>query len=74
MFKYIRSTCSSRTSYTDTDDEDDEKNKDNSDERIMKAMNLQEEEQEISAYIKNFPVNLIVMEKCKYIRFLYDKE
>ena len=56
------STCSSRSSYTDTDNEDEENS--NDDESYDECDESTEEEQEIFAYIKNFPVNLIVMEKC----------
>ena len=58
------STCSSRSSYTDTDNEDDEKDNDEDDESEYESEESSVEEQEIFAYIKNFPINLIVMEKC----------
>lgn len=60
------SSCSSRTSYTNSGDEDE--NSDNesecSEESYESSEEEEEEEQEIFAYIKDFPVNLIFMEKC----------
>ncbi len=62
-------TCSSRSSHTesDTDNEDEDKNDsegDEDDESDESDESDEDEEREICAYIKNFPVNVIMLEKC----------
>ena len=56
------STCSSRSSHTESSEDDDEEN--SIDDESFESSEEEEEEMEIFAHIENFPVNLIVMEKC----------
>ena len=55
-------TCSSRSSHTDSES-DNEENGDESDEYSRESE--EEEEVEIFAYIKDFPVNIIMQEECE---------
>ena len=56
------STCSSRSSHTESSEDDDEEK--SIDDESFESSEEEEEEMEIFAHIENFPVNLIVMEKC----------
>ena len=57
------SSCSSRTSNTDNDNEDELSSLD--DFSDIDSDEISEEEEEIFAYIENFPVNMICLESCK---------
>lgn len=59
------SSCSSRTSITNSDDEEDDLSSLNSNDLSdINSSDLSEEEEEIFAYIDNFPVNMICLENC----------
>ena len=61
-------TCSSRSSHTDSDTDsegDDGDESDEEDQSDESEESEEEDEKEICAYIKNFPVNVIMLEKCE---------
>ena len=57
------SSCSSRTSNTDNDNDDELSSLD--DFSDIDSDEISEEEEEIFAYIENYPVNMICLESCK---------
>lgn len=56
-------TCSSRSSHTENSKENEEEEEE-SDDSCEESDCESEEEKEIFSYIKNFPVNVIFLEKC----------